>query len=420
MAASDRAAEAHDYEEAHRLLDEAVTLDDSVEARRRRAVVALCLGRFDEAVEDAEVATRRDPRPEVVEVAAWAAYYRRDFDRALRHAGWVARDPHAGPAAAAGHAVMGRILHARGELDQAGDHLRAGLEGAAPDQRAVAAVWLAGLHNHQGRTGEALELLRDVRPGMVVSQPFAQVHGLFNLGYALAISGRIDDAVRAFGQAGVAVDATGQSARYAAAVSNYQAWVLRYVGSPGEADDLNRSALEGTTFVEAQAQAMVDLVDGCLHRGDLQGAERWLTEAGPLQADDHAMRWRHALRARLLEARLALAREDHDEAQAVAAEVVTEATRMGLPRYEVLGRLTGQWAEVAAGDPIDLGLLRRNLQALDGLAGLESWWWTAQLALATDDDQIRSLAGIRVARLAGSAGDRGTALTTAAGRLLDP
>ena len=419
MDASDRAAEAHDYGEAHRLLDEAVALDDSVEARRRRAVVSLCLGRFDDAVDDAEIATHRDPRPEVVEVAAWAAYYRRDFDRALRHAAWVARDPNAGPAAAAGHAVMGRILHARGELDQAVIHLRAGLDGAAPDQRAVTAVWLAGLHNHQGRAGQALELLRDVPPGMVMSQPFARVHGLFNLGYALAISGRIGDALGAFAQARVAVDTTGQSARYAAAVSNYQAWVLRYVGSLDEADDLNRSALEGTTFPEAQAQAMVDLVDGCLHRGDLDGAEQWLAEAGPLQTDDHAMRWRHALRARLLEARLALAREDHTEAQAVAAEVVAEATRLGLRRYEVLGRLTGQWAGVAAGDVIDLELLRGDLQALDGLAGLESWWWTAQLALVTGDDQIYSVAGVRVAGLASNAGDRGLALTAAAARLLD-
>lgn len=422
-AASGRAAEAQDYEEARRLLDEAISLDDAVETRRRRAIVLLCLGRFDAAADDAENALGRDPRPEVVEVAAWCAYYQRDFDRALRHAEWVAGSPDAGPSAAAGHTVMGRILHARGDLAAADEHLTEGFERSAPDQRAVTTVWLAGLRNHQARHTEALGLLRGaVRPGVVMSQPFATVHGLLNRSYALALSGRPAEALAALDEADLAVEAHGQTARYAAAVSNYRAWVLRYLGAADEADAANLSALEGTTFVEAQAQAMVDLVDGCLHRGDLDGAAAWLATAAPLQLDDHAMRWRHALRARLLDARLALGRNDRDRARGLAAEVVAEAGRLGLPRYEVLGALTGHWAVAAAagGAVADTAEdLRRGLDELAGVAGLESWWWTAQLARVTGDARIDQLARQRVASLADAAGDRSQGLITAAGRLLD-
>ena len=220
------------------------------------------------------------------------------------------------------------------------EHLQAGLEASAPDERAVSVVWLAGLRNHQGRPDEALDLLGPaLRPGVVMSQPFALVHGRFNQGYALAVSGRPADALRAFAEAGVAVTTTGQTARYAAAVSNYRSWVLRYLGSPDEADEGNLAAVEGTTFVEAQAQAMVDLVDGCLHRGDLDGAAA-VVGRGRAAA---GRRPRHALAPRARGPGCSKPgwpwpSETTTPRQARAAEVVGDAERMGLPRYRGAGR----------------------------------------------------------------------------------
>ena len=86
----------------------------------------------------------------------------------------------------------------------------------------------------------------------------------------------------------------------------------------------------------------------------------------------------------------------------------------------MLGALTQQWAAIASGAAADGERLSRHLAALDTVAGLEAWWWTAQLARAADDDRLRDQARRRVATLVARAGERGDALTAAAARLLDP
>ena len=97
--------------------------------------------------------------------------------------------------------------------------------------------------------------------------------------------------------------------------------------------------------------------------------------------EPYAYSWRHELRLSLLEARIAVARDQPDRALAVATALHTEATKRLAPRYVSLAEVVAMEARASLGlDPPDAATLRVLSDALANVAGLEAWWLLGHLA----------------------------------------
>src|SRR4029077_14466489 len=91
---------------------------------------------------------------------------------------------------------------------------------------------------------------------------------------------------------------------------NLRSWLARNLGEFEQADELNQAAMaasQGPGMVEPLANAVLYLASGHLLRGDIDRARASVHEAHELGATEHAFRWRHQLRTRLLGARCDLA-----------------------------------------------------------------------------------------------------------------
>jgi DNA-binding SARP family transcriptional activator/tetratricopeptide (TPR) repeat protein len=402
-AAARNASARFDYAEAQVLLDEALDLADVADARHARGLVWLAVGRLREAAEDAAVALRLGGGAAALELAGWVAYYERDFEAARRFAEEGARRAD-DPAIEAGCLlVAGRVRHADGDLAGADDCLTAAVSrsgGALP----VAPVWLGALRVHQSRPGDALDLVAPMLLDPRADHPFAATHAGLTAGYAHALLGHGALALAALDEAEAAMRERGHGERFAGRVQNWRGWMLRYLGAGTEAEESNHAGLEAadaSQLVEPRAHALLDLADAALLRGDAADAGRWLALADPLHDGVHAMRWRHALRGRLLLARVALLEERADDARTHTAWVRRDAVDRGVERYAVFADLVDAIAALHTDpaeegpdpilpidplgpiDPLDpAARTDRALERLPVVAGIEAWWWTNTLAAA--------------------------------------
>jgi hypothetical protein len=133
-------------------------------------------------------------------------------------------------------------------------------------------------------------------------------------------------------------------------------------------------------------------------------ARRWPRPSAP-RPGGALVRWRHQLRFRLIEARLALAAGEAASALAGADALTVDAAPIRAGRYEVQARLVAAaaWAterggDVGAGgaspawaDGTDrsdgaegnaFAAAERLLERARNVAGIESWWITADVARA--------------------------------------
>jgi hypothetical protein len=159
--------------------------------------------------------------------------------------------------------------------------------------------------------------------------------------------------------------------------------VLRNLGAAGEAADQHAAALEiaqrqGTP--EVTIAALEDLAEQCLDGGDPDGAQARLAEAAALLQGDLVFGWRLDLKHRLITGRLALLCGEPGQAAAVAAELESRATALGVPRYVSVARLLRHRADRALGRPVDLASVQADLDLLDGSVAVEAWRWTGEVA----------------------------------------
>jgi hypothetical protein len=170
-------------------------------------------------------------------------------------------------------------------------------------------------------------------------------------------------------------------------------------------------------MTEPLANALLDLASGRLLVGDLDKAGALLDEAALLGDVEHAFRWRHQLRGRLLRARLDLALGAVEAARTGAEGLAADAASLGTPRYEVQARLVAAEASHQAGRAVDLDQVDRLLSRLGEVAGLEVWWITAGAARVFGVGAWEELAQSRVAALARRADSYAPALERSARRL---
>ncbi|HVM52699.1 MAG TPA: BTAD domain-containing putative transcriptional regulator [Acidimicrobiales bacterium] len=391
LEAASIAADRFDAAEAERLLDRAIELSDSPAARVARARARIA--RWDVAGARADA---RAAGPDGLEVAAWAEYYGRDYDLALRYAeeAMVRAGDDAGRAASL--AMSGRILHSRGDLHGADDRLTRAAAAAPPDVRGFARVWLAGLRNHQGDPEAATDLVeRAMVDDTWLGHPFAPHHSSFFRVMALGLRGRVLDALAAC-DTGADLAAHGGDAglRMVPAIDNLRSWLLRGVGRLDEADDISVRVFESTASspatMEMHCAAALDLLDGRLQRGDLAGAEAAVERARVVEPFAGTMAWHQRQRYLVLQARFALATGDRDRAVELATTAADDAAARGTARYALLAR-------AVQGEP-------DAVDGLDRVAGLEAWWVTAELAARTGDDGLWRDAERRAGALVAAAG----------------
>lgn len=377
--AAEIATDRYDTAEAERLLDRAIELADTPSARAARA--RLRIGRWDiaGAREDARAAGALD-------VLAWAEYYGRDYELALRYADEAIERASTDAERASCLAMSGRVLHARGALHDAEARLTRAVASAPPDVRGFARMWLAALRNHQGDPDEAEDLVeRALVDGRWLGHPFAAHHGRFARILALGQRGRITAALAAIDDAQRAArDSGAPGERFLHANENARTWLLRAVGRIDEADEISHAIFASTDMpaaMEMHCAAALDLVDARVLVGDLDGAATAIERARVVDTFDGTMAWHQKQRYATLQARFALATGDRERATELATSVVDDAVARGSTRYEVLAR-----AVLGELDP-----------RLDHVAGPEAWLVTAQLGHWADAER-------RAARLIGAAG----------------
>jgi hypothetical protein len=282
---------------------------------------------------------------------------------------------------------------------------------------------MAWLRTAQGRPAEALSLARPQRGQGLSVYRFPNAYGLMATVTGRAMLGRADEALVALDELAVEVEQMGAT-RWVPRPLNLRGWITRNLGEAAAADELNqaaREAAEAAGQVEPLANALLDLAAGRLFEGDLAHVGPLLEEARALLEVEHAFHWRHGLRGRLLQARLDLAAGDAVAARHGALALAADALTMGVPRYEVQAGLVAAVAGLRSGDRVDeadLEVVQGLLTRLDQVAGLESWWITADVARAFGVDAWEALARQRVAELRTHAGRLGPSLERAASRRL--
>jgi DNA-binding SARP family transcriptional activator len=436
VTAARSSADRGDHAGAVGLLDDAVALADGAPARLARAHCRLVLRDFDGAAADVEAAIGLGAGAAGFELAGWVHYYRRDFPAARRYAEeGVARaddDPHL---RASCLSLVGRLLHADGDLTGAEARLTAADAEAPPALRPLTRTWLGDLRVFQGRWREAADHAeRALLDTGRLTHPFALPHARITRLRAAAIAGRVGVALATSDRLLSEVEGSGElGARYVPAACNYRAWILRHLGRGGEADELNERARSLTSSAGAEEpynQGTLDLADGRLLAGDPDGAARHLAALrgldtdGPADersADDvsgggppephemPAMAWHQYERLAVLRARVALLRGDADSAAAIAGRLAATAGARGSARHAAIGRVLEAQAHQLLGDPLDPAEVESRLVRLDDLAGLEAWRLTAELARAP----APVLGSELVPELAAAAGRRAAALLAA-------
>jgi DNA-binding SARP family transcriptional activator len=409
-----------DQQEALRLLDEAVSLHDTVGARLERARVCSMLARYEQASEDIEVARSWGAGAEALEVAAWSAHLQRRFDQALSLADQGAQQATDVDLRTSCLALGGWVSLVCGDLGGAAHRLE-GAAGAAPAASGrMVEAWLAWLRVNQGRPAETLRLVKQYDGEGLAAYRFPNAYALMAATMALGMLGRAEEALATLDALDADVARMG-AARWTARPLNLRGWILRNLGEFTAADELNQAALETArpgALTEPLAHALLDLVSGRLLTGDLDAAGELLDEATALAEVEHAFRWRHQLRSRLVRARLDLARGDADAALTGAESLAADAAALGAPRYHAQARLVAATAAHRAGGVVDLDEVGRLLMRLDDVAGLEAWWITGEVAAVFGVSAWEDLARRRVGKLRARAGGYTSALEREATRRL--
>ena len=419
-AAATRASQQFDYATAEALLDDAVGLHADADTWLQRARVRTLRGRYSAAYEDVERAAPAGAA--ALEVGAWASYFDRRFEQAVRLAqdGELMADD---PAMRAKCLIVGgRTRHAGGDLEGAQRMLAEALELATGADRLTASAWLGVLRAHQSRVDDALRLLSPAaRSNAGVEHTSATLHALLFTGHAHALAGRPVAALDCFARYTDEVERRNVP-RFAGRGVNFSGWVLRNVGAAGEAVQRHLEALEvadrnGTA--EVTIAALEDLAEERLAAGDLDAAAGRLSEAQLHLRGDLVFGWRLELKLRLLQSRLALARGQFEQALAIAEPLAARASKIGVPRYTCVARLVGHRARGRLGMPVDLAAVEADLDLLDSAVAIEAWWWTGETAADLRVPGWVARAADCVARLADESGEREKGLRAAAAQRLD-
>lgn len=390
ITAAGAAADRFEPQSAEQLLDEAIELHDSTEARLARGRLRLSRLDVDTARLDAARALELGAGIEGFELAGWVAYYSRDYDTAVRYADeGVERAGEPGVRASC-LALAGRIRHTRGELADAAVRLEAGIAIAPPGIRGMVQVWHGQLLAHTGRPDRAADTAGRGVLDPHLAHPFAWGHGRFTVAYAHAVAGRWAAALEALDDLDTLVARQGDR-RFPPVAANVRGWLLRGAGLLDEARELHEFAVEydpGPTFLEARYAGLLDLAEDGFAAADADAAASSVGNAKDVLEWTGSMSWRHRNRYRLLADRLAALDGRHGEAAEDARAVAEAAGERGDLRYQFRGMVVACAIEARNGRQHDPTAVARLVADFVPLSGPDGWRDLAELAAATGSAQV--------------------------------
>jgi DNA-binding SARP family transcriptional activator/tetratricopeptide (TPR) repeat protein len=408
VTAAGRAFERFESGTAEELLDESLRLQDGASGRLLRARVRLARLDLDAALEDASRAVELHSGVEAFELVGWIAYYKRDFEMALRYADEGIERASEPQLLASCLALSGRIRHTRGQLQEAERLLSKGVSVAPPGIRGVVQVWHAQLMAHRGDADGAAATARRglVEPRM--AHPFAWGHGWFTLAYALGIAGKWTAALDALDSLDRVIGSRGDK-RFPPVAANVRGWLLRGVGQLDEAVELHLAAVDmapGPTFLESHYAALLDLAECHLARGDLDSAAEAIADCSGIPDWTGSMWWRHGNRYRLIGDRLASLGGEHKESADDARAVAELAAERGDQRYRCRAEIVAATIDARAGAAHDAQQLGVLVDRFKPMSGPDGWRDLAELGSQTGLDAIWRSAQSHAASLVADASSR--------------
>jgi tetratricopeptide (TPR) repeat protein len=403
-------------DEALRLLNDAIALDDTAKARVERARVLTMLNRNEQVAADLQKAKELGAGPEVLEVAAWSAHFQRNLSEALVLADQGARDANSDELRTACLALGGWVALASGDLSGSEERLEEAVRVAPTGHAVQAESWLAWLRVSQGQPEDTVDLVHVSDGTGLAAYRYPNAYALMASTMAQAMLSRPDRALASLKLLESDIERM-DAARWVPRSRNLRGWIARNLGEVTQGDECNAEAVEVSRQIgmaEPLAHGLLDLAAGRLMVADFAGTSDLLTQAQHLEQQEHAFKWRHRLRRRLLETRLQLDRGLSEAALTGALALGDDATALGATRHALQARLLHAVAAHRLGQPTDLAQIEALLGALPRLAGLESWWLTAEVAAEFGVAEWRALAEIRVRDLLVVAGPHEGSLRRAA------
>lgn len=358
------------------------------------------------AAEDAARAIALGAGADGMELAGWAAYYRRDYAAARRHAEEGAVRTRDLGLRSSCLALCGRIDHSRGDLLAADRQLGEAVAIATPEVRGVAQVWRAQLLVHRGEPDDGVELARRGLLDPRLGHPFAPLHARFTIAHGLAVRGRWSQA-NAVAEELAAFTAASGDHRFPFVVGNLRGWLRRSIGDVSGAIELHGEVArgaEGAALSEPRFVAHLDLADDLLALGDPTAAAAALSDGAGVLDWYGSMAWRQQCRYRLAAARLSSLGGDHAAAVELATVVGADAAARGDLRYERRAAALRGIAEGRLGRSVTAVTLARDLLPL---AGIDGWRDLGELADATRSHEVQALAEALAGDVAASAGAAG-------------
>ena len=416
------AADRYDHAEALRLTDESLSLDDCAEGHIARSRHLLFLGRYDEARREADLALSRDGDVAALEIAAYAAYYARDWAETVALADEAAKR-HADPQTRLScQFLAAKALHTTGALNAAEQRFQAAVE-AAPGSalRPLVVVWFGLLHLHRGDVDAALACLAERTLARQAPFPFADIYCDQIAAHAEVMAGRPCNALSIADRMAASV-AEQQATRFSGRAEVYRGWALSMVCAPeaGEALLAAREVAHRSNVPEPHGQGTLDLAALRLTEGRYDEVGQLLDEvAALLDAAPVSNGWRIDLRRRYLAARLAVGVGDFETGQGHAADVTERAGREGIRRYVALAESVALEARLTQGDSVDADSLAAVATTLHNVARPEAWRVTARLAMLSGNDRLRDLARAYADERRRAAGDYRDVFGQTAARLID-
>ncbi len=417
--ASEIARRRFDLAGAEGLLDQAIELRDGSEVRLSRSRIRMARADLAGADTDAERALTLGAGAEALELRAWAARNRHDTDAAI-HLGeaGAAMANDIGTKASCLLAVafayrgVGDLRATEALLDQA--------RSLDPPPSLGLSAWVAVLRVHQGRPAEglaALEPLLGVESGSM--QSFWVEHVLQMSAHGYGMVGRADDALAVIDRMEVEQERRGSKVRYNGITETYRSWVLRNLGAAPQAEEHARAGMEAGASNEIRAQGGLDLADSLLMNGRVDAAAAALTSTMPDYSPSwDNNRWRCEQRAGIITARLHLANGSPREALDAAQPVAVAAHERGDRRYATFADLMIARANARLGRAIEAEAIGSQLERLATIAGMEAWWFAADVADDTGLDAALVVARRAASRLIDNAGDHKDVLVRAVARRL--
>ena len=265
---------------------------------------------------------------------------------------------------------------------------KAGEEQAIAGARLNALGWLGLLRELQGDHERALPAIEaSLRLGHELHNPFLTGRSRFALGMSLGNRGCYEEALTTLKEALRLAEEAGDR-YFLPRLLNTIGWIYSELGDFGQAEEWNRRSIavaRETGWLEAEANALVNMGSDAVRRGDRRRAREEFERAAELIERDNWFTWRYRMRLLVGLGELALLDGEPERAQAFARRALALAEPTSSRKHAGRAWLLSGRALLLAGAPPE-----------ESLTPLER---AQSLAISTGHPPLLWMSGVELTRL---------------------